>query len=399
MWSGAEYVEKKVDHIKANDNKIHCEDGTVIPYDVLVINVGSRTRGAEKVIGVWENSMTSRPINDLLPKVNKKEKDMQEQGIIPDLVVCGAGAAGIEMAMAFKQRWSRVFGTPIKAKILCESPEIMIHEKAASRKEILRALAQQDISIEVNCQIKEIKKDGVECADGRVFPCNSVFWATGAEPQQVILKSDLETSKGYFKVNDQLQSTSHPNVFAGGDCITMATYEKEHFPPKAGVYAVRAGPIIAQNVAHYLKKEPMVDYIPQKEFLSLLSCANEVAVGAKFGIAFTGRWVWKMKDWIDRSFMKIFDGNYLFKDFQEKKFAEPLDQGELYEEETKDLADKLAPIKKRVAEMDVETAGKLMSCSEEEEEFVERLQILDRMARDEAFQKGVIENFKPPYGL
>ena len=57
--------------------------------------------------------------------------------------------------------------------------------------------------------------------------------------------SDLELLNDFFKVNDFLQSTSHSNVFAGGDCITMETYAKENFPPKAGVYAVREGPFIA----------------------------------------------------------------------------------------------------------------------------------------------------------
>ena len=51
--------------------------------------------------------------------------------------------------------------------------------------------------------------------------------------------------KGYFRVNDFLQSTSHPNIFGGGDCITMESYAGKNFPPKAGVYAVRAGPIVA----------------------------------------------------------------------------------------------------------------------------------------------------------
>lgn len=151
MWSGAEYVEKRVECIIGNENKIKCEDGTEIPYDVLVVNVGSRTRGAEKVPGVWENSLTSRPINDLLGKIQRKEKDMQEKGIIPDLVVCGAGAAGIEMAMAFNQRWSKLFGTPIKVRILVEQADIMVHEKPAARKEVLRALAKQNIEIEYKC--------------------------------------------------------------------------------------------------------------------------------------------------------------------------------------------------------------------------------------------------------
>lgn len=74
------------------------------------------------------------------------------------------------------------------------------------------------------------------------------------------MKSNLEVLDNYFRVNDFLQSTSHNNVFAGGDCITMETYSKavnpqlgmSNFPPKAGVYAVREGPFIAQNIVSYV---------------------------------------------------------------------------------------------------------------------------------------------------
>ena len=70
-------------------------------------------------------------------------------------------------------------------------------------------------------------------------------WATGAEPQKVTFRSDLDIMNGYIKVNEYMQSTSHPHVFAGGDCVTMQAYADKMFPPKAGVYAVRAGPYIA----------------------------------------------------------------------------------------------------------------------------------------------------------
>jgi len=96
-----------------------------------------------------------------------------------------------------------------------------------------------------------------------VIPCNAPIWATGAEPQGVTGESDLAIMNGYFRVNNFLQSTSHPNVFAGGDCITMESYADKHFPPKAGVYAVREGPVIAQNVVNYLKGAPMQEYVPQ----------------------------------------------------------------------------------------------------------------------------------------
>ena len=80
---------------------------------------------------------------------------------------------------------------------------------------------------------------------GKKISCNVPIWDNGADPQKVSAESDLAILNGYFRVNNFLQSTSHPNVFAGGDCITMESYAAENFPPKAGVYAVREGPVIA----------------------------------------------------------------------------------------------------------------------------------------------------------
>mmetsp|Transcript_38648 Transcript_38648/g.27990 ORF Transcript_38648/g.27990 Transcript_38648/m.27990 type:complete len:178 (-) Transcript_38648:958-1491(-) len=101
-WCRADYVEKRVAKVVGNENKIVMEDGSELGYDVLVLNVGSKTRGAKEVQGVWEHSLTTRPINDLLPKILKKEQEFVSAGKIPDVAVCGAGAAGTELAFAFK---------------------------------------------------------------------------------------------------------------------------------------------------------------------------------------------------------------------------------------------------------------------------------------------------------
>lgn len=76
-----------------------------------------------------------------------------------------------------------------------------------------------------------------------------------------------------------------------------------------------------------------------------------IAIGSKFGIAFTGKWVWKMKDYIDVSFMNLFERDYLFWNFETKGYSDPYEQNELYEEEKKELAAKNEAIKENVALM------------------------------------------------
>ena len=117
----------------------------------------------------------------------------------------------------------------------------------------------------------------------------------------------------------------------------MKEYVGLPYPTKAGVYAVRQGPVIAQNLMNMIKKQQLQEYVPQKEFLSLMMTGDERCIGAKYGIAFSGRWVWHMKDYIDRAFMKLFDPNYLFENYKENGCAKPLDNNELFDDDDKEL--------------------------------------------------------------
>ena len=108
-WCNANYIEKRVIKIVANENKIILSDNSVVDYDILALNLGSKTKGTtgkHTIEGVWEYSLTTRPINDLLPKIIVKENKLKADGIIPDVVIVGGGAAGTELAFAFKARWT-----------------------------------------------------------------------------------------------------------------------------------------------------------------------------------------------------------------------------------------------------------------------------------------------------
>ncbi len=119
--------------IDADNNKVIFEDQSDLKYDALGLNVGSRTRGALEVPGVEKYSLTTRPINDLLGKIKMKEAKLIRDKITPTVAVCGAGAAGIELSFAFKNRWSKLFKQDIKTTLICSEADIMLHESKAAR--------------------------------------------------------------------------------------------------------------------------------------------------------------------------------------------------------------------------------------------------------------------------
>lgn len=59
---------------------------------------------------------------------------MKEMGIIPEVVVCGAGAAGTELSFAFKKRWSNHFNTNVKVTLIASRSEPVHTETSETKK-------------------------------------------------------------------------------------------------------------------------------------------------------------------------------------------------------------------------------------------------------------------------
>jgi len=131
-----------------------------------------------------------------------------------------------------------------------------------------------------------------------------VLWATGAEAHAwqrdpARLGSLAVSERGFVRVDPHLRSLSHPQVFAVGDCAEWATPL-----PKAGVFAVRMGPVIAHNLRAALGQGELRAYSPQSRYLVLLSTSDGRAIASRGMLGAQGRWAWRWKDYIDRRFLK-----------------------------------------------------------------------------------------------
>jgi selenide,water dikinase len=106
---------------------------------------------------------------------------------------------------------------------------------------------------------------------------------------------------GFIRVDRSLRSVSHPQVFAAGD---VAAYAEAR--AKSGVFAVRAGPPLADNLLAACQGAALCQWRPQRRALYLVSTGDQRAIAAWGALSLSGRWVWQWKDGIDRRFVRAF---------------------------------------------------------------------------------------------
>ena len=140
------------------------------------------------------------------------------------------------------------------------------------------------------------------------MPCDFLLWATGGAAPELLKRTKLETSEnGFIRVRPTLQVIGYDNVFAAGDCIEFASRPL----PKSGVYAVREGPVLAKNIHAFLGNRTLVAYKPQASALALLMTGTRNAIASRRHTSFHGPRVWRLKNWIDRRWMRKFEPSLL----------------------------------------------------------------------------------------
>ncbi|MEY2994703.1 MAG: hypothetical protein RL357_1638, partial [Pseudomonadota bacterium] len=133
--------------------------------------------------------------------------------------------------------------------------------------------------------------------------CDLPIVATGSMAPVWLKDTDLALDeRGYIEVNAYQQSTSHTFVFACGDVASRN--DVSH--PKSGVYAIRAGEQMAEQLSSSLRRGQLKEIKVQPRSLNILNTGNRRAI-ASYGDWSTSGWLaWLLKDYIDRRYIKSF---------------------------------------------------------------------------------------------
>ncbi len=334
-FAGARFFHDEVVGIDSVAKLISCRDRPPVTYDVVSINIGS-TPGL-RVPGAAESVVPVKPIAGFWRRWEElRNRVLSAEGREDIRIgVVGGGAGGVEILLAIQYRLQHLLqerhqrADRLSYSLATMTKEILPTHNHRVRAKFRRVLAERDVDVLTGRRVVAVNRiqqtagadgeaasgadgedaDGrpgylVRFADGEALELDEVLWVTTARAADWPGGSGMEVDeRGFIKVNDALQSLSSPDIFAVGDVADVVNHPR----PKAGVFAVRQGPPLTDNLRLCLLGEEVVPFRPQQEFLSLVSTGDKCAVASRGEWALEGRWVWKWKDFIDQRFMNKYN--------------------------------------------------------------------------------------------
>lgn len=297
--TGCEFVAAEATRICTGTHRVECADGSAFDYDLLAVDTGS-TPAVNHAPGAREHALSVKPVDRFLAGWQTVESRISAGERIRVAVV-GGGVGSVELLLSLQHRLRITAGDTTRFLLLTDQPDLLMDHNQRVRRIFRDILAARRVDVRLGRRVVGVEPGLLRCADGARIEVDATLWVTGAAAPDWVADAGLATdSRGFIAVNDYLQSTSHPDVFAAGDVAAMVNHPR----PKAGVFAVRQGPPLARNLRAALAGEALSPFKPQRLALALIGTGGRHAVASWGPLTAQGTWVWRWKRYIDRRWMR-----------------------------------------------------------------------------------------------
>ena len=303
-FAGARLYHSAAVGIDFARRQVLCCDRPPVSFDVLSIDIGSMpsTNGIENAA---EYFIPVKPVDEFLRRWEEVESHVLANGGARRIVVVGGGAGGVELSLSLQHRLrQRLAGQDrdgaLDFTVITDEAAPLAGHSRSVREKMTRFLAQRGVRLLTGHKVVGIEDGLIQCQPADAIGYDTAVLVTTAAAAPWLRDTGLALDDGGFiRVDDCLRSTSHPDVFAAGDIAAL----EGHALAKSGVYAVRQGPVLAENLRAVLVDDDPRPYRPQRRTLALISSGDQYALASYGSLAIEGRWVWRLKDWIDRRWM------------------------------------------------------------------------------------------------
>src|SRR5437763_858621 len=297
-FAGARLIHDEAVGLERGHRQILCRAHPPIRYDIVSLDIGSTPRMGD-VAGAAEHTVSVKPIDRFGERWEALLDRARELGHMR-LAIVGGGAGGVELAVSGQQRLARLLPTPPQVTLVTREGLLPSHNDAVRRRfEII--FRERGMRAVANNPIVRVEPGRLIAQDGSVIEFDEALWVTEAAGAPWLADTGLPLDeRGFVIIDEPYRPPADTAVFAAGDIATMPAHPRE----KAGVYAVRAGPPLADNLRRALAGRSLRRAVPQRQALALIGTGDGRAVASRGRHEAYGAILWWLKEWIDRRWMR-----------------------------------------------------------------------------------------------
>ena len=294
-FAGARFYSDSVTGIDRAAQKVICAHRPPVPYDLVSINIGS-TPQMSQVTGAEQYAVPVKPIGGFNDRWLALLARVREQSLAMRIAVVGAGAGGVELTLAMQYRLRNELRSQgrspdlLEFHLLTASDRILPTHNAYVRNKFSQVLRDRGVVVHCNAQVDQVSATGLHATSGQTVSADEIIWVTQAGGAHWLRDTGLQLDEsGFIKVRDTLQTLDDPKVFAAGDIANVLNHPRE----KAGVFAVRQGRPLEENLRLALQELPTRDFTPQRSWLALISTGDKHAIASRGFFGASGDWIWR----------------------------------------------------------------------------------------------------------
>ena len=291
-FAGARLYHDEAVGLDVAGRLVLCGARPPVPFDIVSLDIGSRPTTGD-VPGAAAHAIPVKPIDGFLARFDDVLARVRAARS-REIVLVGGGAGGVELLLAIEHRLRRE-ECPVRLTLVTDA--LLPQFPPRLRRRFAAIMAARGIAVRTGARVAAVEPGAVLLTDGTRVTSDETLWTTQAAPADWLAATGLPLEHGFLSVDATLRAAE--TVFAAGDMIAF----RPGAIPRSGVYAVRAGPVLADNLRAALIGGRLKRYRPQRDALAIVTTGGRAAVMTRNGATAGGDWVWRLKDRIDRRWM------------------------------------------------------------------------------------------------
>ena len=293
---GVRHLTQPVKAVDRSARLLTLAGGATEPYDLLSLNIGSVAADPHGLVshpGVWP----VKPLANLFALGPHIAARIAGGASSPRIVVAGGGQSALEIAASLCGRLERA---GVRPDVTVIAPGLGSALPKAARSRLIKTLSARGVRFQTGTVIGR-EPQACRLDDGTLCPCDDLVLATGLIAPPLIAGLALPVDDdGRLRLGPTLQSVGDPAIFAAGDCAVIDGYAR----PAAGVFGVRAAPVLLNNLAAQRDARPGRSYQPQRRWLSIMDLGDGRGLAVRGRLWWLGRAALGLKRHLDLGFVR-----------------------------------------------------------------------------------------------